>query len=346
MGQASRRAPSFLPDFCGREAVYTVVVAGQLFAFVLVLARGRAPQAFWQDLALVSLFVQWLGLSSAGLLCLLRPPLARLDNVRAGLVAWVLVVLISAALSEAAHRLVLTGWPGGHLWFVTRNVVLAAIVGAVVMRYLYVQHQWRLRIESESRARVEALQARIRPHFLFNSMNTIASLARSDPRLAEQVTEDLADLFRVSLADARVGSSLGAELELCRRYLRIEAQRLGERLRVELDTGALPADARVPALCLQPLVENAVYHGIERTPGGGLVRIAGTVRGEEIEVRVENTVGGAGSVRPEGLRIALENCRERLAAFFAGEAELTTERGAELFVAALRMPYRKGGTAR
>jgi hypothetical protein len=117
-----------------------------------------------------------------------------------------------------------------HLEFLAKNLAITAIVAAVALRYFYVQHQWRSRVQSEAKARIQALQSRIRPHFLFNSMNTIASLTRTSPELAEQVTEDLADLFRASLGDASVPVTLEREIEVCRQYLRIEEQRLGARV--------------------------------------------------------------------------------------------------------------------
>ena len=127
----------------------------------------------------------------------------------------------------------------------------------------YIQHQWRKNIESEADARVQALQSRIRPHFLFNCMNTIASLTRKDPKLAEEATEDLADLFRVSLQEAKRMSTVAEEISLCKRYLRIESHRFGDRLKTVWETDNLPEHAQLPNLTLQPILENAIYHGIE-----------------------------------------------------------------------------------
>ena len=119
-------------------------------------------------------------------------------------------------------------------------VMIAAVVGAMTLRYFYVSQQWRRSVELEARARIHALQARIRPHFLFNSMNTIASLTRSNPAQAEEAIEDLSDLFRVSLSDARAQITLQEEIEIARTYQRIEQLRLGDRLQVRWDVGALP----------------------------------------------------------------------------------------------------------
>jgi len=328
----------FLPDFCARDAVFTVVVAGEVMAFVLVLAPGRVAHGFLGELALVSLFVQWLGLSSAGLLCALRPRLSRLGNVAAGLVAHLLVVVVALVLGEAALYVVPLARDVGHVEFQVRNLALSAIVAAVVLRYLYVQHQWRIQVESESRARIQALQSRIRPHFLFNSMNTIASLARTDPALAEQVTEDLADLFRASLGDASVTSTLGAELDLCRRYLHIEAQRLGPRLRIEYQVDELPRALPLPALTLQPLVENAVYHGIEQRTESGLVRIEGSCDQAALRVSVINSSAGRCDTQREGNRMALDNVGERLRAHFGERIEIDIDDGVEEYRVTIKLP--------
>ena len=236
--------------------------------------------------------------------------------------------------------------PISHIAFLLRNLGITAVVALVALRYFYVQHQSRVRMESETRARIQALQSRIRPHFLFNSMNTIASLARSEPALAEQVTEDLAALFRVSLGDASVPGNLNEELEVCRQYLRIEAQRLGERLQCEWDTDALPGQALLPRLTLQPLLENAVYHGVEPSPDGGRIEISGRVEDEFVVLQLVNTVASKEHQhrsRRTGNLMALDNVRQRLEAFFGGQAEFKIKASAGQFTVLLRFPYRQSG---
>ena len=358
----------FLPDFCDMRMVFAVVVVGELLAIILTLNPMSSRPGGFPELAFASLFVQWVALGSAGALCVCRRPLARLGNTGAATVSYLLILTVTLGVSEAAYWIVMpqmsdpalaTVWEFSfgedglgparpvstvmsHGDFVVRNVGIAAVVGLVVLRYFYVQHQWKARMESESRARIQALQSRIRPHFLFNSMNTIASLARSEPALAEQVTEDLAALFRVSLGDASVPGTLAQELEVCRQYLRIESQRLGERLASDGDTDALPGDALLPALTLQPLVENAVYHGVEPAPDGGHIRVDGRLEGERILVSVENSVprSGAAAARA-GNAMALDNVRQRMEAFFAGDSRFKVVPGDGLFRVELEFPYRK-----
>jgi two-component system sensor histidine kinase AlgZ len=187
-------------------------------------------------------------------------------------------------------------------------------------------------------ARLQALQARIRPHFLFNSLNAVLSLIRTDPRRAERVLEDLADLFRALMADAGRLSTLAREVELARQYLAIEAVRLGDRLEVEWRTEGMPGEARMPPMILQPLLENAVYHGVEPSSERGRISVRIDRQGERVQIMLRNSVrGGAGAGKP-GNRIALDNIRERLALHFDAEASLGIERGAGWFQVTIRFP--------
>ena len=178
-----------LPDFCGLPAVFAVVVGAELLAIALALGSGLHWQDSWHRFSLLSLYLQWIGLSAALVLCLLRGPLARLPARRAAFLAWGLWLLMAAVVSMGAgalaERLGLGLDPDGRLGLLLKTLAIAAIAGVLALRYLYLQHLQRRQLEAESQARVQALQARIRPHFLFNSMNTIAELTRSDPVLAE-----------------------------------------------------------------------------------------------------------------------------------------------------------------
>lgn len=340
----NQRDDLFLPDFCGIRMVFAVVVIAQLLAFLLALVPLEARAGVrWRELGLISLFVQWAALTSAAGLCLARPYLARLSNTAAGLVAYLLMMLMLAIVSEAAYWVMgLTGVEPSAYWhvhFLARNLAMGAIINGLVLRYFFVQHHWRRNVRAESQARLQALQSRIRPHFLFNSMNTIASLTRSDPAQAETVTENLADLFRMSLNDARNLIGLGEELDLCRRYLYIEALRLGHRLIVDWDTGDLPAEALIPPLTLQPLLENAVYHGIEPMTAGGRIDIVGRCHGKVVEIDIANPAPGADSPRRNGNRLALDNVRERLAACFGESARVDIDFDNGQFRVRVRMPY-------
>ena len=338
----------YLPDFCASRAALGIVVIVELTAIVLSLARSGGAIDFWADLARTSLFLLWVGLVCAALLCWSRGRLERLTVARGSAVVLLLLTAAIAAISAAAYLIghsypaVAAGttalFPSRLMPFVLGNVAIGFVIVAVALRYFYVTHQWRRNIEMRAAARVHALQARIRPHFLFNSMNTIASLTRSDPVLAEQAVQDLADLFRASLGDQRQTISLAEELEVARTYQRIEELRLGPRLHVSWDVERLPADARVPGLLLQPLLENAIYHGIEPRPEGGIVGIVGEVTGDLITIVVRNPVDERESER-EGNRLALANIRERLALLYGELALVKAGRFGREYIVTLRFPH-------
>ena len=174
-------------------------------------------------------------------------------------------------------------------------------------------------------------------------MNTIASFTRSKPELAEQVVEDLADLFRVSLGDARIPVSLSRELEVCREYLRIEELRLGERLKMEWLVDDLPEDAQLPALSLQPLLENAVYHGIEPAPDGGNITLRGVREDDRLQIVISNTLNPGGDNTREGNQMAQENVRQRLQAFFGPSSNLVAESLEDAYRVLITIPYRQTG---
>jgi two-component system sensor histidine kinase AlgZ len=222
-----------------------------------------------------------------------------------------------------------------------RNAGIALIVTALLLRYFFVTHQWQKHVRAEALSRIQALQARIRPHFLFNSMNTIAALTRTDPKRAEEAVEDLADLFRATLRDSHSPLRLKEELELTRIYQRIEALRLGARLAVRWDVGALPMRAFVPGLTVQPLLENAIYHGIEPLERGGTVTISGRVVDGEIELVVSNPVAqdAASGAQRTGNRLALDNIRQRLDLAYGGRGSLSVDQQPDCYKVTVRFPY-------
>lgn len=344
----TRVRTAFLPDFCAARPLVVVILLAELLAIVLTLATPGAMQERVEALALYSLFIQWTGLLCVAILCLLRERLNRLADFWNALASYLIMLGITAAVAEISWWL-LHVWPAGvwynpagHLEFAGRALGISAIVCALFLRYYYVQHQWRRQIEAEAHARFEALQARIRPHFLFNCMNTIASLTRSEPALAEQAIEDLADLLRLNLADAGGWTTLAEELELSRRYLRIEHLRLGQRMRVDWDIATLPGEARLPALTLQPLLENAVYHGIEPSTSGGTIRISGSRHNGRLTIRIENPLPKNTDTPPRpSHQMAQDNVRERLLSAF-GDADLTVTQSTTSYAITLSFPYTAG----
>jgi two-component system sensor histidine kinase AlgZ len=294
------------------------------------------------------MFLQWLGLTSAALLCYTRRWLARLGIPAAALAVFALMLANTAVISElalwlgteiGAGGLAANLFPSNHWPFLLRNAGICVIVTALLLRYFFVTHQWQRHLRAEAQSRIQALQARIRPHFLFNSMNTIAALTRTDPRRAEEAVEDLADLFRATLRDSHSPLRLKEELELSRIYQRIEALRLGERLSVVWDVAELPMRAFVPGLTVQPLLENAIYHGIEPLPDGGTVTVAGRVVDGEIEISVTNPVAPKIAAERSGNRIALDNIRQRLDLAYGGRGSLEVEQQPDRYRVVVRFPY-------
>jgi two-component system, LytTR family, sensor histidine kinase AlgZ len=338
----------YLPDFCASRAALAIVLIVELTAFVLALADWNRELGFWTDLSRLSLFLIWIGLMGTALLCWLNRWLRRLSAAKVsaavlaiitGLVACVSAVAWAAGQTQFAEDFGITPlFPQELRGFGLRNMAISIVITALALRYFYVAHEWQRNVEMQARARVHALQARIRPHFLFNSMNTIASLTRSDPAQAEQAVQDLADLFRANLSEKRNTITLEQELEVARIYQRIEELRLGQRLRVVWNIGQLPMLAIVPGLLLQPLLENAIYHGVEPQPNGGVVTVTGELAGGLITIVVRNPVAERQNDR-EGNRLALANIRERLALMYGERALVKAGRFDQEYIVTLRFPH-------
>jgi two-component system sensor histidine kinase AlgZ len=333
----------FLPDFCHAQNVLLVILMAEFLALILALAPGVDYSSFWIRLALISLFIQWVALSAVVTICYARRWINRHTAWVVAGIAYGIMMLITLAFSvlslQLADVLHLRTTPGWQWQFVIRNLVIAAIVTAVVLRYFYVQLQWKRNTEAEARSRIQALQARIRPHFLFNSMNTIASLTRSQPEQAESAVEDLADLFRVSLAERNM-LSLEEELEVTRRYLNIEKHRLGDRLKVDWQIDeTVDLNQEVPALSMQPLVENALYHGIEPLTEGGVVTIKLHNLSHCTRVSISNPLGKRSHQRAhKGNRMALNNIRQRLQLAYGHDEPLTVKADDESYTVVFDIP--------
>jgi two-component system, LytTR family, sensor histidine kinase AlgZ len=337
-----------LPDFCAPRAVLVVLLIVTLTALLLAIASAGFGPLLWTTLARNVLFLVWTGLLGAAALCSLRGLIAaQRAAVGAALILAILVALI-AVISEVAYWIMssptlnLSGMfgvtPEDHWLFLLQNELLGMIVGSLALRYFYVSQQWRINVESQARARVNALQARIRPHFLYNSMNTIAALTRSNPALAEEAVQDLSDLFRANLNEKRALITVKEELEAARIYQRIEQLRMGDRLRVRWDVAELPMHALIPALTVQPLLENAIGHGVENIEGGGEVIVEGGGGGGMVLLRVRNPVPFDDPHARTGHGIALDNIRERLELLFGAGAEVRAGREGDEYVVQLRFP--------
>ena len=336
---------SFLPDFCEVRMVFVIILVAELLAIVLSLAQPAHVNDRLLALATYSMLIQCISITCAAVLCLSRKRLNALPDHWTATLSYLAILLITFIFIEIVWWQ-FSGWAmadssrGAHREFVLRSLGIAAITGALALRYFYVQQQWRRNVELESNSRLDALQARIRPHFLFNCLNTIASLTRRDAAKAEQAVEDLADLFRASLQDSHHLTALEDELALCRRYINMESLRLGERLRMQWDVDALPPTAGIPGLTLQPLLENAIYHGIEPRSEGGTIRIHGKREGEQLRIEISNPVDT--NTRPghsRGNHLAQDNIRQRLEAIYGRRAHMDIRAENDRYTISLTLPY-------
>lgn len=340
---ATENTHAYLPDFCAASTILVVLLVAELVSIVLTLASGAPPGAFLTELAIISLYVLWLALLSSAVLCRARRWVEESGKTRAFIVCFVVLELLCLLLAEIAFRLTARFGESvviddTHLGFLMRNFAISSIVIALAMRYLYVSSEWRRSIVLEAQSRISALQALIRPHFLFNSMNTIASLVRTSPDSAERAIEDLSDLLRANLRNTQNRTSLKDEFELAGIYQRIEKLRLGDRLRVRWDIDALPMRALIPSLTIQPLLENAIYHGIEQLPDGGEIVISGQAEGDRLQITISNP-RPAGSSRTDGHRMALDNVKQRFEFAYTGDASVKIDESDAHYAIRLTFPF-------
>jgi two-component system sensor histidine kinase AlgZ len=219
-----------------------------------------------------------------------------------------------------------------------RVIVLTALTTAIVLYYFNLQQ--RAYSPAIAEARLQALQARIRPHFLFNSINAVLSLIRSQPKTAESALEDMADLFRVLMAENRELVPLEKEIALCKQYLSIEHLRMEDRLRLNWQIDNMPPDASIPPLVLQPLLENAVYHGIEPIPEGGEITVFIEKVRDELLIKISNPCNKK-IIEHNGNKMALKNIKERLALHFDLEASIRHKTMNNQYTVTIRIPYEK-----
>jgi two-component system, LytTR family, sensor histidine kinase AlgZ len=345
----------FLPDLCGSQPVFLLVLVAELLALLLTISASSGLQHFnWDTLALISVQVQWIVVCSAVALCRSRFWLGRQSHVRAGCTSYAMVLAISLLLCILGQWIIYGASGMAFLedhvfrfdgWLLLNNMVIAAISSGIVLRYLYLQQQLRNQQEAEMQARIQALQSRIRPHFLFNSMNSIASLIASDPDTAERVVEDLSELFRASLAEPTL-IPLERELSLCKHYLDIEQLRLGRRLQLDWQIGDYNKNLKIPSLMLQPLVENAIFHGVEPLPKGGKITLRVSQNDKQLSIVITNPYLLAKKRSPQAdssqrhNRMALDNIRRRLTAHFGVAARLSSSAENGVFTTYIFCPLR------
>ncbi len=340
MASTQEQEPTFfqLPDLLNARTFLLLVMTGQLL--VMLLALYEYNFSFdWNGFAKLTLYVQWQLVLSALLLSLTREKLNQMPVSQAAGLSFAIILVIAFLVAVMAqwvlHPKELSGFDWPVIW---RNYLISAIVGGVGLRYLFVQQQLVHREKAAVMASLASLQARIKPHFLFNTMNSIASLIGFAPDKAEKMVEDLSTLLRESLKEERVETTVEKEWGLCERYLSIEHLRLGDRLQWEVDFDNLDVNLPIPSLALQPIVENAIYHGIQPALDPGFIRTKGEYLEGEVIIRIENSqFQTAQSQRSnKGNKMAIGNIRHRIQQLYGDSAELQMEDNGNTFVTTLR----------
>lgn len=335
----------FLPNMCVPQSVLRVVIIAELIAIVIALSGSTDFSNFFMMLGLTSLFIMWTTLVSIFMICLVGKYQKKPSTMKT--VAIVLTItssltiiaslLAAMALSYQENGIILF-WDG-H--FFLKNLFISSLISLLFLRYFYIQHQWEVYVHADTSAKYDALQSRMRPHFLFNSLNTVAQLVHMDADKAEDAILDLAAFMRTIL-DKRNRISLREELDLTVSYLNMEALRLGKhRLTIvwDMDQATLPMDMDIPPLLLQPLVENAIYHGIQPRKDGGTLGISLYDQGESLGVSVTNPIPPDNTnAHLKGNHIAQENMKKRLQLAYAERANLKIERTAHQYRVSFSIP--------
>ena len=328
---------SVLPNLCRDQSVFFLVVVAQLFVVLLLLADTTSGVFNWQRLAIMTIQVQWVCLMSAALICWTRGLIAHRSNTQKMAIAYGICVLSGVGVSVVGQYIL----HGKQIDFsvVARHTLMTMLVAMLVLRYFYLQFLLVRQSKAELSSRLQALHSRIRPHFLFNSLNSVASLIPVDPQRAEHAIEDLADIFRATLKQSFDLVPLSQEVALCKRYLSLEALRLGTRLQVNWHEHADLEGWDIPQLTLQPLLENAVVHGIQQRAEGGEIDIQLHDSDKMLKVTVTNPLPLANR-KLDGNHMGVENIQDRLQAVFGEQATVQGMVREGLYICVVNIPKR------
>jgi len=340
--------PSFLPDMCRAINVLYITLISQLLAITLALNTAFISGDFWAALSLNALFILWVAFTCAAFFCIFKQRIQRYSALKTSLLMFLVInsttIVLTWLISSLLPLLNLLPSPSqAPLGLYLKNSGISIIFSTILLRFLYIQFQWRQQTKAEAEAKLDALQARIRPHFLFNSLNTIASLTRVNPALAETLTEDLAELFRANMQTSQRLIPFHQEVTLIKQYLNIEQTRLGNRLTIALDVSAVPQDALIPPLSIQPLIENAIYHGIEPLEQGGTLSINAQMNDKLIKLNINNPISSTALTPRSGSHMAIENIRLRMQNCFPEQSKLLTSSTTNQFHTQLHFPYQTEG---
>lgn len=327
----------FIPDICQANALLILLILTQLLAMVFAMIQTQTGLLDWESLGLISVFCHTDVLICAAMICGLRTRFSNYSTAKIMLACMLIIMGTTTLLSMISLKLISPSPLHDPALLILKHLIISTIIGGLLLRYFYLQHQWRQQKQAESQARLQALQARIRPHFLFNSMNSIASLVAIDAQKAEDAILDLSTLFRATLQNQSMLIPLEEELDLCRRYLNIEALRLGDRLNIEWQVQAEINKVKIPPLTLQPLFENAIYHGIQPLTEGGTIKLESYLKDNNVSLLISNPYTDQGRSQ-SGNQIALDNIRKRLEGIYQSKAILKTSQMNGVFTVTVRFP--------
>lgn len=322
-----------LPDICQPRALLMLVLVTELIVVTWELINVGFD---WARIGYHSLAVQWMVLLSAAVLCKLRPWFSTVGNLAGWLVAFVVTVAISVTVLIVGLHIV-QGATRINAAAVLQYSLAIMVIAAMVLRYFQLQQWLNEQNKAELNARLAALQARIEPHFLFNSLNTIAELIEVNPTAAEAAVNNLARLFRANLTSGQPLNTLEKEIELSRGYLEIEQWRLAERLTVTWDIQVGKMEYSVPTLLIQPLVENAIVHGIAPSLNQGFVHIHVATQANVLAIEITNSCDLSAEAQ-QGLGIGLNNIQLRLAAIYDDRATMTHGLTKDQYRVAIKLP--------
>lgn len=340
---------AFFPNFCKGEMVLNIVVLAEFLAIIFTVVTPAITNNIFHDLFLISLFLQWIAVMSVSALCLAGPHLNRLPEKRALLAAFAILLCITWLVGElsvwllAGFDYIPSARPEWHMYFHAQNLIVSGIINALALRYFVARHQLRQKTLAAERARSAVLRLRIRPHFLFNSMNIIASLTQRAPARAEAAIEDMADLFRMMLDDSKDLIPVQNEIQIARKYLKLEKLRLDKRLQVNWSAHGISRQAKTPALMLQLLLENAIHYGIEQLSEGGDIDINLRIENGDLLVSVGSPMPMDPWEKDQERDAVLDNIRLRLEDHYGDNAHFKIQRDSQYFSVQIKHPAFEGG---
>lgn len=329
----------FIPDLCQPKGLLVILLLVLVLSMTYSLARYEYVENLWAEFGTTAFFLTWLGLLDAAVLCAFRRHARRLSGHAMLLICYLALLGITALVTEFGYwflTIVTQRNDIGHVQIHLINEGIAAILFAALLRYFYIQTLWKNQLIAANEAKFQALQARIRPHFLFNSLNTIAALTEENPAQAERAIEYLSELFRASLDESTL-VSIGEELAFCKQYIALEKLRVGSRLEVIWNIDETAEELMIPRLILQPLLENAVYHGIETLAEGGCIEVTCVRQESSTDFKITNPTGFV-EISTSGHALAVTNIQARLNVLFGKRAMLSINHAGGCFIVQFQIP--------